>query len=254
MKTYEISSAHNDTFKLFKNLLTSKGIAENQQAFIFGQKAIDDTLRDYHQEAVGLIVSLEDEGEVQSPVPVQLPPVKNLYKLKNSLFKELDIFGSRYPILLMKVPAFEKLEKIEAGCFLYLPIQDPGNMGAMLRSAAAFGVKGILLGQGASHPFHPRSSRAASAGLFHHRYHKISAEELLNLETPLVGLEKNGEPLHEFKFPKKFILVLGAEGPGLNQEFNLDFKVGISINKLVDSLNAPVAASIALYQWSIANH
>ena len=108
--------------------------------------------------------------------------------------------------MLVRIPEFREIESpLEEGSYLYVPFQDPGNVGAVLRSAAAFKVDGIILSAESAHPFHPRSSRAASGSLFHHAYFKAI----------------------------------------------FDFKVGIAIQKDVDSLNAPVAVSIALYQWAI---
>ena len=52
------------------------------------------------------------------------------------------------------------------GCTLFIPFQDPENVGAVIRSAAAFGVARVVLLKEAAHPFHPRSSRAAGSALF----------------------------------------------------------------------------------------
>ena len=247
MKTYEISSAQNETFKIFKSLLNSKGIVEHRQSFIFGKKAVLE-VKNSKSKMFGLIVSENHPG----PSREFLDLFENVYKLKESLFAELDIFGSKDPLVLVRIPEFREIESpLEEGSYLYVPFQDPGNVGAVLRSAAAFKVDGIILSAESAHPFHPRSSRAASGSLFHHAYFKASDKFLKTPGLPLIALDKGGESLSHFKFPKSFILVPGVEGPGLSPSLIFDFKVGIAIQKDVDSLNAPVAVSIALYQWAI---
>ena len=91
------------------------------------------------------------------------------YRFNDPLFKQLDVVGTHSPLLLVKVPEFTPWSDDAAwpaGCTLFVPFQDPENVGSVIRSAAAFGVAQVVLLREAAHPFHPRSSRAAGPALF----------------------------------------------------------------------------------------
>ena len=96
----------------------------------------------------------------------QPPPTSTIEWLRFSepLFKELDVVGTHAPLLLVRVPAIAVWNDADAwplGCTLFVPFQDPENIGAVIRSAAAFGVARVVLLREAAHPFHHRSARAA---------------------------------------------------------------------------------------------
>ena len=99
------------------------------------------------------------------------PPSESIewLRLSDPLFKELDVSGTHAPLLLVRVPEIEPWSDDDPwpeGCTLFVPFQDPENVGAVIRSAAAFGVARVVLLRESAHPFHPRSSRAAGPALF----------------------------------------------------------------------------------------
>lgn len=133
-------------------------------------------------------------------------------------------------------------------------VQDPVNVGAVLRSARAFGAGAVALGRGSADPFHPRALRAGAGAALH----------LARLEADLapvlaalggagyarLGLDPHaGVPPEELAGIARAALVVGAEGRGLSPEVRreLDGLVRIPMQPGVESLNAAVAAAIALY-------
>jgi TrmH family RNA methyltransferase len=129
------------------------------------------------------------------------------------------------------------------GLEIALAAQDPANLGAMLRSALAFGAGRVILLQECAHPFLPKVTRAAAGANFHlalARGPSINA-----LEDGMIALDMAGAPLDAYEFPRDCRLLLGEEGGGIPPSFKGP-RVRIAIAAGVDSLNVAVAAGIAL--------
>jgi len=139
-------------------------------------------------------------------------------------------------------------------------IQDPQNVGSIIRSAVYFGVHGIVLPKWRAAPVTGAVVRA-SAGAAQH----ISLSQVSNLSTALqkakkkglwlVGADMSGKNVKASDVPSPFAVVLGSEGEGLHRlvKEQCDFLVKISGSKQkgqVDSLNVSVAAGILLQQLS----
>ena len=123
-------------------------------------------------------------------------------------------------------------------------------MGAVIRSAAAFGVARVVLLREAAHPFHPKGARAAGPTLFHvPLLHGPSVEELQSRDHPLIALATEGPEIGSEPFPATFGLLIGREGPGLPDHLRAGLRRRIPIAPDVESLNAATATAIALYAW-----
>ncbi len=134
---------------------------------------------------------------------------------------------------------------------MFVPFQDPENVGTLIRSAAAFGVARVVLLREAAHPFHPRSTRAAGPALFQAPlYQGPKLEDLNAANAPLIALDTTGPELSDAPFPERFGLVVGVEGPGLPAHLRQGERRRIAMQPGVESLNAATAAAIALYVWS----
>jgi tRNA G18 (ribose-2'-O)-methylase SpoU len=174
------------------------------------------------------------------------------YLLSRALFRDIDVLGTGYPLLVVKTPEIQRFASgtLEQDVSLLIPFQDPANVGAVVRSAAAFGVKTSVLLQEAAIPFHPKSIRAGGTSLFLVSYMAgPSIHDLSDVPVPVVALSVDGTPLHNFAFPKRFALLPGMEGPGLPRNLHNGLLVSIPNESGVESLNAAVATSIALYEY-----
>ena len=166
-----------------------------------------------------------------------------------------DVFG------LFETPCWSS-EALLAGARRLLAlegVQDPGNVGTLLRSAAAFGFDGVLLGPGCAAPFAPKTLRASmgAAG-------RLPVLVVSDLPAALTALRGRGvtclaaalyhsRPLDEVgtDFPGGVCLVIGSEGQGLTDAAvaACDAAVRIPMADLVESLNAGVAGSVLLWQF-----
>ncbi len=256
-----ISSSDNETFKSFRNLHTSRGIKKQGLALVSGRRVVAEYLERVPELCRELLVpetrETRDRQSRESLARIlAIAPGLPLRVFSRELFQELDLIGTGPPLLIIEprpIPDFDPAAPPVPGCTLFLPMGDPENLGAALRSAAAFGIKKCVLLREAAHPYHPRALRAAAG-----------ATPALNLENgtglaqlpegeQLFALDAGGADIRENNFPGRFILLAGQEG-GHDRLFahdrlsDLEFKkVRIPMGPAVESLNTTVALSIALF-------
>jgi 16S rRNA (guanine(527)-N(7))-methyltransferase RsmG len=245
----DVISTANPTFKLARDLLTGKGIRKHGLALFAGSRAVTEVLGRFADRVEGWIT--DSTGEPPPDSDERL----TWYRLADPLFRELDSSGTHAPLLLVRVPPMEAWSAEEpwpAGCTLFIPFQDPENVGAVLRSAAAFGVARAVLLREAAHPFHPKSIRAAGPAVFQVELRQgPSIKDLRPGEIPLLALDADGTDLASVPFPEYFGLVPGIEGPGLPEHLRGANTRRIPIEPGVESLNAAAAAAVALYAWRV---
>ncbi len=134
-------------------------------------------------------------------------------------------------------------------------LQDPGNLGTLLRSAEAFGATGVVLGEGTVSQFNPKVVRASAGSLFRMNVVRgelakaCAAMRARGLRLVATSSHK-GVPLPEADLRGGLALLIGNEGSGLPREIMSTMDVVLSIPQAppVESLNAGVAASVILYE------
>lgn len=242
-----IESETNETFKDLKKLLTPRGIKKQLRALVSGPKLIQEILELFPDRCVAWI----SRGD-KIPPPESAPSRLAWYQLVPSLFETLDLFGTSSPLLLVKIEETAKWDASEGlpkGCTLFVPFQDPENVGAVIRSAVAFGVTRTVLLAEAANPYHPKAIRASGGMVFRANLLEGPSINDLPADLSIIPLSKEGEDISDFRFPPAFGLLPGIEGPGLPEHLR---KTGIAIpiQPGVESLNAVVATAIALFAWA----
>jgi len=137
-------------------------------------------------------------------------------------------------------------------------VQDPHNVGAVIRSAAAFGFKGVLIPPHNQAPVTGTVVKVSAGMAFRIPLVTISnvnstLRDLQQLGFWVYGLEGNGTTsTHNEKFTKPTVLVLGNEGSGLREKTKeaCDDLISIPIHKRCESLNAAAATAIVMSAWS----
>ncbi|MDR0856738.1 MAG: RNA methyltransferase [Clostridiales bacterium] len=129
-------------------------------------------------------------------------------------------------------------------------VSNPDNMGAILRSAAAFGIKHVYLADCAD-PFAPKCVRASMGGVFALRLHECGIPDLVTLKangTALFGTDMRGIDVASAVLPPDAAIVIGGEAFGMRPEVRALCREHLSIPiRGIESLNAAVAAGIILY-------
>jgi 16S rRNA (guanine527-N7)-methyltransferase len=240
----DVASPANPTFKLARDLLTGRGIREHGRALLSGPKPVAEVLERFPQYVESWITGPDGPNP---PVPIPW------LRLAGPLFRQLDTAGTHAPLLMVRLPempAWSDEASWPEGCTLFVPFQDPENVGAALRSAAAFGVARVVLLREAAHAFLPKAARAAGTALF--QVPMMTGPSLRDLSAsnaPLIALATDGPALADEPFPARFGLVPGLEGPGLPEHLRDGPRRRIPIAPGVESLNAAVATAVALYEW-----
>ncbi len=244
MNHIEIRSKDNPSFRKLKRLLTSKGIHEEKQFLIMGEKLVHEFL-----------------AEKNSPYKLQFavcsvdttfPLNSRSMKLGNDLFDELDVLNTRHPML---VCSFEDFPEVNwnispHGLQIVAPISDPKNMGSLLRSAVGFGAESVILTRESAHPLLPTCIKSSAGAIL--KIPILQTPRSIK-DVPIIGdnwaLDMDGVELTKTQISKKSRLILGEEGLGLPDHMKADTKlkkVSIAI-KNIESLNVVISASIAMW-------
>ena len=241
-----IESSQNELYKALKGVLETKGLRRRRVALFSGAKIVRDALARHPDRAVAWVTPPGTD------VPPDLPEHLDVYTVAGPLFRELDVLGTHHPLLLVGVPPLARWEPtagLELGLTLFLPFQDPENVGTVIRSAVGFGVDRIVVLEEAAHPFLPKTVRASAGAVLDATLLRGPSISDLPAFPGLVALATDGEPLERFAFPPACGLLPGVEGPGIPQEWSGP-KVGIALRPEVESINAATATAIVLYAWA----
>src|ERR671931_850706 len=131
-------------------------------------------------------------------------------------------------------------------CVALWGVHDPGNVGTVLRSAAAFGASCVAIGPETADPFGPKAVRASMGAIFSVPVARVAS--VAQLPAPRLALvARGGEVLSG---PGDGTLVVGAERAGLPEEVVAACDGAVRIDIAGDSLNAAIAATIGLYEWT----
>ena len=148
------------------------------------------------------------------------------------------------------------LAKAQSGPLLAIAgVQDPGNLGTILRSAEAFDAAGVVLGEGTVSPFNSKVVRASAGSVFRLSLTRAKLNDALahfrEQGLRLIGTSSHkGVPLSQAKLDGPLVIFIGSEGAGLPRDLvtQMDELVVIPHSSRVESLNAGVAASIVLHE------
>lgn len=256
MRKLKIESAANPTFKRLTSLLTSKGIKKEGEFLLSGKRLVEEFLQAKNQrrwQEIPPLSLIKTPAMEEIPVPPLLD--LSLIELSESLFAELDELGTHAPLLLLKTPTIPErpLQQGPKGLELVCPVGDPQNLGAIARSARAFGVQTLLLTNESASPFLPKSLKASAGSLL-----DLKIERLLDLKAVLqawetgpfreqcFALDVNGAALRTARLPKDLYLLCGEEGPGVPKNSRIQ-RLTIPTEG-VESLNAAVATAIAVFE------
>ena len=162
------------------------------------------------------------------------------------------------PQALTNASSTPKLPPAQFPITLFLEdVRSPFNVGSIIRTAAAFGVRNVLLSSGCASPDHPRTLRSAMGACELVEVGTMELDELAAKGRHILALEQGGCPLSEFRFPVEGIVIVGSEELGVSPSAlavaeAADGRVSIPLSGAKASLNVGVAVGILLNAWVTA--
>lgn len=245
-----------------------KPIKKSEKIYIYGRHSLVEALCDKPQaiktvfladtEAEPEIVRLAEEGKV--PVR-QLGGTESKAVGKDAVHQ--GVIGVFDPARLF-VPLDKFLASLDysknPAVAICAEVQDPHNLGAIIRSAAAMGLSGVIIPEHRQAPITGTVVKTSVGMVF-----RIPLIQVGNINQMLAalkekgfwiyGLDMEGEKLTETKFDRPSAFVIGNEGSGIREKSleMCDYALSIPMHSRTESLNAAVSAAVVFYEWSRQN-
>jgi len=272
-----ITSRDNKWLKLFRSALRGTGPREGEPIGVEGPKLVEDALRS-GLEADALLVSDSGEGDAQRILRAASEsetgiPRSRVLRTTDKLFESVS--GTDAPqgvAALFRQRAWElddvlrgpgAMREASALVIVLAAVQDPGNVGTILRSAEAFGATGAVATRGTADPWSPKALRASAGSALRLPVLRGMAIPVLLAQLRIAGVKiyaatsehgtnaKSAAGIAaEADLREPVAIFVGNEGSGVPAEIlrAADATISIPISAAVESLNAGVAASVVLYE------
>lgn len=260
-----IEGRHNQLVKQLRQAFSRAELTEAGDCAIEGLRILEEAIRSgLRFSAVFFRESTQDRAERLLPqIGAQVETLLLPDKLFDSLVPSESPQGVAALVRLKEFSLDDVIERIHVGPIVVLAgLQDPGNLGTILRSAEAFGCAGVVLGEGTVSPFNSKVVRASAGSMFRlpiiHQQGKSVAGKLDEVcqkmraqGVRLIATSSHkGASLNDADLKGAAAIFFGNEGAGLPRDVmaKMDEFISIPHAQQVESLNAGVAASIVLYE------
>ena len=254
-----ISSRQNAVVKELRKAFTQSELSKDGHIAIEGVRIIEEAIRSGMRfEAVFFSESGRVHAERLLP---QISSHTDVLLLPDTVFSSAVATETPQGVAALVKPKSARLEDVlqEPGENLLIVglagVQDPGNVGTVIRSAEAFSARAVLLGKKTASHFNPKVVRASAGSVFREPVIRVPLLEavgrLKEHRVRIVATSSHkGKPAHEIDFNGPVALLIGSEGAGLPPAVaaQADELVTIPHSPRVESLNAGIAASIFLYE------
>lgn len=239
----EITSLENQLVKKIGSLHKKKYRDEYELFFIEGMKSV--------KEAINF--NWEIENVLYSPDMINYDlGIEGAIVSKEILCKISDTVTPQGIVAVCKIKN-EKIENlVDKRKIVYLDkVQDPGNVGTIIRTADAFGIDSVVLSKECADVYSPKVVRSTMGSIFHLPVIRdVEIEELKKLNKKIYSSSLSGK--EKFKIEDNAVLVIGNEGNGISDETKkvTDEFIKIKMPGNAESLNASIAAGILMYEFT----
>ncbi len=248
MREELITSRKNRIISHLRSVASDKTYREECREFICdGEKTLREAL--YFGAEIKYVLWKDKKGEIELDAPEYVAPA-DLFEYASPLK------SSPGPVFTVKMPEREDGRLIEKAIVLE-NLQDPGNVGTVIRTANAFNIDAVILVGACADLYNPKTVRASMGAIFRQKVLVMSLDELSEFCTanylPLFGaaLSERAADVRKTEIHRAAVCI-GSEGRGLTKQL-LDLCGGeiiIPMNPDSESLNAGVAASVIMWEMS----
>jgi TrmH family RNA methyltransferase len=241
-------SISKNEIKLIRSLQQKKFRMQEQLFVVEGKKAVEEALKLSVSVVKVFTTNVEFSEEMQVPL-IHEREMEQISSLTNAPGYLAVLKQSLTSLTALKGKTF---------CIAN-SISDPGNLGTLIRTCEWFGVHALLLDEHCVDSYNPKVVQATMGSVLRLSIAEASGKEIIEFckanAIPILAADLNGTPIQEFRAPEKWALVVGSESHGVSNEFVHASKECLTIPAMgeAESLNAAIAAGIALYALSTSN-
>ncbi len=255
----EITSTKNPLIKEIRSLDRKRNRWEQRKFLVEGIKVVNEVLE---IEGLSIKVIFSDSlSKTEQGIILfnALTDMDESIYMPEALFNSISNVENSQGVLAIVNFTPKAIEDVpQVGILIYLDgLQDPGNLGTIIRSADAFGISGIIFGENCVDPYNPKVVRATMGSIFRvPLYFSNSSEDFLRYISStrriIATSLSDATPLNMIRFSENDVIVIGNEGHGVSNSIleKSDLNMVIPMVGEAESLNAGVAASIIMYETS----
>lgn len=256
-----ISSPHNDKIKYLRKLYRTRRRKRERKLVLEGYRIVREAIY-LGAEPESLFVT-EDflDGKRGREIRGLIGDREKINIIDEDLISEItDTVNPQGIVAIVKEPDYDRetLKHKSDNILVLDGVQDPGNVGTLIRTALAAGFDGVVALRGTVDLYNLKVIRATTGALFNiPLFYNFSPEDLLKFKNAgfrVIGADTGGEHYHfqvQYEYP--LLLVIGNEARGMSKEVEelADIRVKIPLLGNIDSLNAAVAGSILMYEVAV---
>ena len=251
-----IQSKDNKTIKHIINLQRRKYRQKFGEYMVEGIRAVTDIGK---KDCLRSILIRESKRSELEPLVEKGFTVSSVYVVQDPIFDKIEHSVNGQGILGIAKKCVNDLHSliVEDGLYVALDgVQDPGNLGTIIRTAVAAGAKGIFLLKGTVDPYNEKCVRSTMSALCNIPiFEDVTLSEFYDfikdntIKTYVTSLE-NAKPYHTISYAKRTMIILGNEGNGVSREIieMCDQAITIPMYGDIESLNVSIAAALCMYK------
>ena len=240
--------------------LQKRKIRDKEKLFVIeGDKLVKEFLNS-GMKVVSLIAKPEFIGSLSKEIRAKVAEVEPVSYEELKQISSLKTPHNAVALIEMPVIETNLILVLKELCVALDFIQDPGNLGTIIRAASWFGIKNIVCSEDCVDVYNPKVVQATMGAILNVKVHYQDLKKLLSAAldrgTPVYGTMLEGESIYEHKLNKNGVILLGNESNGISEDLIPFVTTRLMIPKFtsakhgIDSLNVGMAASVIFSEFA----